>query len=100
MEMSLEDYFKDFIEKRVEEIEVFNSCNDKGYMDLQYKASKLKQAVLLSLPEIKKDILLEYESVESTCQIFIHEKIYKQGLLDGIKIFNTVTDFKKNFKNL
>ena len=95
MQIELNRYFNSFVEERVEEIRLCVSSTNKKYKEFCLEASKLKQDVLSNFPKDKKHILLDYENSQCICEGVIHESLYEQGLIDGIKISTAIGKAEK-----
>ncbi len=79
-------YFREFIEKRSEEICVDLAKNDKEYKELCIKSSDLQNKIIDALGDEQNSIFFEYEDVVNAQAGIKEEELYKAGFIDGIKV--------------
>jgi hypothetical protein len=94
MGKSLRTHLKEFIERRVEEAAIRAGRNKKA-QKITISIMELQDLILLKMPIEDGGLLLKYEEALSDKEVIIYERIYWQGLNDGIKIANKSKDITK-----
>lgn len=79
-------YFREFIEKRSEEICVDLAKNNKEYKELCIKSYDLQKIIIDALGDEQNSIFFEYDDVLNAQAGIIEEELYKAGFIDGIKV--------------
>ena len=88
MVKSLEDYYKEFIKARSDEVSNFICRSNCRYQKLSNDIMNRINELLAKLPGGQKDLLYEYEEKKYEQIALMIELIYDQGLKDGIYIKN------------
>jgi hypothetical protein len=88
---SLRAYLKSFIEMRVEKAGI-KAAQNKRAKNLTLEIGRLQKLILSKMLSEDEGLLLQYEEAVSAKNIIIHERIYWQGLKDGISIANKSRD--------
>ena len=88
MVKSLEDYYKEFIEVRSDEVCNFIWRSHDKYQELSQETMNKIAELLAQLPGGQKDLLYDYEEKKNEQIALMIELIYDQGVKDGICIKN------------
>ena len=88
----LDKYFQNFIEERAEELRLTMKSNIQ-YQDLIEQIITAKQNILGVLTEDKKDTFFELEGLQGSLDCLINERIFEQGVLDGLSISHIIKKF-------
>lgn len=91
---NLNRLFIDITNSRAAEIANNIAASNKGYKELVPKIIEMLNDIKNNLPEEYKEVLEELEDVMSKRDLLINEIIYRQGLIDGIKIGNAYNKLK------
>ncbi len=86
----LKSHFEGFVEKRVEELSTLKPKNDLEYEELKKKAYEIQKKLMLQLSDEQQDLFVEYEAAMSAQDAIMRDSLYRDGLLDGIKIAKLV----------
>jgi hypothetical protein len=100
MEESLIKYLNEFIEKRAEDIYYEIIAEDVKYKELKGNLTDIQKLILNAIDDNVKKIFMEYENIVNTEICFIREKVYIEGLEDGIKIADTIKKIKSETNHL
>lgn len=95
MVKSLEDYYKEFIEDRSDEICNFICRSHDKYQELSQDTMNRINELLAKLPGGQKDLLYEYEEKKNEKIALMIELIYDQGVKDGIFIINKYNKIRR-----
>ena len=90
MPAGLKKYLEEFVENRVEELCILKSTNIREYARLKDKAYELQSKLMHLLTGEQQDIFVEYEATMSAQDAIMRDSLYRDGLLDGIKIAKLV----------
>lgn len=87
----MQEYFKDFVENRVEELSRKADKNRKcRYLSIRIK--ELQDEIVSRLGKEHSHLLFEYEEAQTHREAITLKILYRQGLLDGIRFANTCRD--------
>lgn len=86
----LKKHLDEFIQRRVEELSHSKSKNKKEYIMLKDKAYELQRKLMPTLTDEQQDLFVEYEATMSSQEAIMRDSLYRDGLLDGIKIARLV----------
>ncbi|HEY9060852.1 MAG TPA: hypothetical protein VIO64_10195 [Pseudobacteroides sp.] len=84
---SLRSYLKSFIEMRVE-IAGIRARQNKRARNLGLRIEEIQRMILSKISFEDEELLLQYEEAISAKDVIIYERVYWQGLKDGIRIAN------------
>jgi hypothetical protein len=87
---SLRSYLKGFIETQVEKVGSRASQNKRA-TNLSFEIDELQKLIISKMPSEDEGLLFQYEEAVSARNVIIYERIYWQGLKDGISIANKST---------
>lgn len=82
----LKKHLDEFIQRRVEELSHSKSKNNSEYIKLKDKAYELQHKLMPTLTDEQQDLFVEYEAAMSSQEAIMRDCLYRNGLLDGIKI--------------
>jgi hypothetical protein len=83
---NFEDSLYKFIADRVDEIGRKFVIQNKKYKELANTSIQVHCQIRNNLPEHLTGLIGEYETINASMQCISEEIIYKQGLLDGIRV--------------
>lgn len=89
-------HISDSLEDRASDILTNIATNHKEYIKLTNEIILLQQQILKFLPEDMEDIFFRYEAIWSERDDIKELLLYKQGIIDGIKIGDLVMGATKN----
>ncbi len=84
MKLNFKRYFRMFFEIRLEEILSRFSNRNKRCVKINQQIIEVQNQILIELGE-KSGLIVEYEAIESAKYSLILERVYFQGLVDGIR---------------
>lgn len=90
MPAGIKKYLEEFVENRVEELSISKPKNNREYARLKDKAYELQSKLVPTLTDEQQDIFVEYEAAMSAQDAIMRDSLYRDGLLDGIKIAKLV----------
>jgi hypothetical protein len=79
-------YFKDLIYERTEEVGREILYNNKRFLELNSRIIEAQYALMENLPSQSQPLLYSYDEAETEQDGIIIETMYRQGLIDGIKL--------------
>lgn len=79
-------YFKDLIFERTEEVGRAILYKNKQFLELNSRIIEAQHAIMENLPSKSQPLLLSYDEAEAEQTGIIIAIMYRQGLIDGIKI--------------
>lgn len=82
----LNQYFKDLIYERTEEIGREILYKNKRFMETNSRIIEAHHALMENLPSKSQPLLQSYDEAETEQDGIIIETMYRQGLIDGIKL--------------
>ena len=83
---SLSQYFKGFIADRIEETDSEIVLNNRRYLELTSRIIETQYALMENLPSGSQDLVNIYDETESERSAILAATMYRQGLLDGVKL--------------
>ncbi|EPR08081.1 DUF6809 family protein [Ruminiclostridium papyrosolvens] len=86
----LKKYFKDFVTERSIDISARICCFNGEYRKLDLKINEMQEEINQKMPEDMQQLFIKLEELETAQQAIIQDGLYKQGLLDGIRIARTI----------
>ena len=92
---SFNHYFKDLIYERTEEIWQENLSKNKQFLELNSKIIEAQHALMENLSSQSQPLLLSYDEAEAEQTGVIVATMYRQGLIDGIKLAKLFNRYKK-----
>lgn len=96
MSVNLEQYFQDFIEKRLSDIYQEFTENDNRYIKLKRMHRLIEEKLLNSLDNDIKTKFMELEDISNLEISLINENVYKAGFIDGLIISNKLEKIKSS----
>jgi hypothetical protein len=78
-------YFKDLIFDRTEEIGQKIIFNNKRYRELNTQIIEVQKAIMESLPPQSQSLVYKYDEAESEQDGIVITTMYRQGFMDGVK---------------
>lgn len=93
MFLNFQKSLKKFIEDRVDEIGNKFVIKNKKYKELVESSIEIHYQIRDNLPDHVKELIGEYETINTSMQCISEEIMYEQGFIDGIRL-------KKIFKKL
>jgi hypothetical protein len=78
-------YFKDLILDRTEEIGQKILLNNKRYRELNSQIIEVQKAITESLPPQLQSLVFRYDEVEAEQDGITMTAMYRQGFMDGVK---------------
>lgn len=96
MSVNLEQYFQDFIEKRLSDIYQEFTENDNRYIKLKSMHRLIEEKLLNSLDNDIKTKFMELEDISNLEISSINENVYKAGFIDGLIISNKLEKIKSS----
>jgi uncharacterized protein YyaL (SSP411 family) len=79
------EYFKNLIMDRTEEIGQKILLNNKRYRELNTRIIEAQNALLENLPPQSKSLVFNYDEAESEQDDIVIMTTYRQGLIDGLR---------------
>jgi uncharacterized protein YbbC (DUF1343 family) len=86
---------KKFIKDRVNYIDNNIVIKDEKYHELVEQSIKIYYQIRNTLPEQYRELLEEYESINSEMGCISEKIVYKQGFIDGIILNEIIKNIKK-----
>lgn len=86
----LKEYIMDFICERSNDVSAEIMCSNQEYIDLFNKECEIFERLKLVLPGEMQNLLMEMETLETNQEAIMHDGLYKQGLIDGIRIAKAI----------
>jgi hypothetical protein len=90
---------KDLLAERV--LEISNNCiKDEKYKAISSELMRFQDEIIELLPEENQKLFLNLEDAESQRSNYVAEKVYRQGICDGIilaNLFRKIADMEKDF---
>jgi tRNA/tmRNA/rRNA uracil-C5-methylase (TrmA/RlmC/RlmD family) len=86
-------YFKELIIDRTEEIGREILCNNQRYRELNTEICEVQQALTDNLVPQMQSLVNRYDDVESEQEGIVSAIMYRQGLIDGIKLAKLVNRY-------
>jgi hypothetical protein len=78
-------YFKDLIYDRTEEISEKILFNNKRYRELNSQIIEVQKAITESLPPQLQSLVFKYDEAEAEQDGITMTAMYRQGFMDGVK---------------
>jgi hypothetical protein len=91
---SLRSYLKSFIEMRVEKAGI-RAGQNKRARNSRLRIEEIQRMIVSKMSFEDEELLLQYEEAISAKDVIIYERIYWQGLKDGIRIANKSKDITR-----
>ena len=85
MKLCYRRYLKEFMDIRIEEILRSYSKKNKKYRKLISKAGDIAHALMEKIGE-DTSLVLEYEETLTAINVLCVDRIYFQGLIDGVRL--------------
>jgi hypothetical protein len=86
-------YIKDLISARTEEIIRKISCTNKRYRELVQEISEVQRELTEQLPPPAQNLVDSYEEADSEQEAIMIPAVYRQGFLDGVKAARLLTRY-------
>jgi hypothetical protein len=86
-------YFEEFIIERTEEIGREILCKNQRYQELNSKIIEVQDALTANLSPQTQSLVNKYDDAESEHECIVRETMYRQGLIDGIKLTGVIHKF-------
>lgn len=91
----LNEYLKDFISERSDDISGEICCSNRDYMALNMQLDEMQKEFTQELTEKAQRLTLKIEELQTNQSSIMFDGLYKQGLLDGIRIARTIEQLGK-----
>jgi hypothetical protein len=78
-------YIKDLISARTEEVIQKISCTNKRYRELAAAIGEVQRELTDQLPAPAQNLVDSYEEADSEREAIVIPAVYRQGFLDGVK---------------
>ncbi len=89
-----DQYFKDLIFNRTEEIGQKILFNNKRYRELNSEIIEVQKAIMENLPPQSQSLVYRYEEAESEQSGIVITAMYRQGFMDGVKSTKLITRYR------
>jgi hypothetical protein len=86
-------YFEEFIFGRTEEVEQEIFSNNQRYQELTTEICEVQQALTDNLSPQLQSLVDRYYDAETEQDCIVSETMYRQGLIDGIKLTGMIHRF-------
>lgn len=81
-------YMINCMDGRTEEILNDMAANNKAFRELTQKIITILNTIKDALPSEDKKLLEELEDIRGQRELIAHKTLYRQGLKDGIRLYN------------
>jgi hypothetical protein len=86
-------YIKDLISARTEEVIQKISCTNKRYRELTAAIGEAQRELTDQLPPPAQTLVDSYEEADSEQEAIVIPAVYRQGFLDGVKAARLLTRY-------
>lgn len=94
MSISIDNYFEDFIDDRLNDIWKEIIKNDKRIEGVREECFELLDRIKESLLKEDKSLIFRYEEKRNQEELLYFQIIYRQGLADGLKVGNISNEIR------
>lgn len=86
----LKKYLKDFISERSDDVAAKICYSNKKYKALNMELDEIQKEFTQELTEDAQRLTLKIEELQTAQSSIMFDGLYKQGLLDGVRIARTI----------